>query len=82
MISTFVCTVLVLGFTEVNNRVGRTTLQDRVRPPSMQKIWPVMYAAAGIHRNATSDQTSSGLPARRIGVRAISSCTKSGEVTP
>src|SRR5215469_9640024 len=40
----------------------------KVRPPSMNSVWPVMYAASSEHRNATAAAISSELPARRIGI--------------
>ena len=39
-----------------------------VIPPSTQMVWPVMYEAAGRHRNATKEETSFGSPARPRGV--------------
>lgn len=40
-----------------------------VIPPSTQTVCPVMYEAAGRHRNATNAETSSGTPKRPKGVR-------------
>src|SRR6266511_1746684 len=37
-------------------------------PPSTTSIWPVMYEAAGEHRNVIVAATSSGVPGRPMGV--------------
>src|ERR1700746_2710105 len=40
----------------------------KVRPPSMNSVCPVMYAASSEHRNAVAAAISSASPARRIGM--------------
>ena len=42
-----------------------------VIPPSTHIVYPVMYEAAGRHKNATKEDTSLGSPMRPIGVREI-----------
>lgn len=46
-------------------------------PPSTDMICPEMYEAEGRQRNATMDDTSSGSPTRRRGVRATIFCVSS-----
>ena len=44
-------------------------LHQVVRPPLTPRTWPVMYDDSSSHRNTTALAMSSGLPARRTGVR-------------
>ena len=44
----------------------------RVRPPSMNSVWPVMYAASSEHRNAAAAAISSAPPASATCFRHIS----------
>ena len=47
-----------------------------VIPPSTHIVCPVMYEAAGRHRNATKEDTSLGSPTRSIGVGEITALKK------
>ena len=56
-----------------SGRVGSTVGYIITRPPSTARTWPVMKAASSEARKATAAATSSVVPNRPSGVRAMSS---------
>lgn len=58
------------------NLFCKHTIQERMLPPSTHITWPVMQDAAGMQRNATSDEISSGSPTRPKGIRLQSLSSK------
>ena len=51
-------------------------------PPSTYSVWPVMYDASSLHRNAAAAAMSSGWPTRRTGLRSAAAFRNSSTGIP